>query len=100
MTVAVRIAEAADAEAVTAVFLASRAAALPWLPDLHTDAETRRFVEHRVLRSVVERNTAARAFHEAAGSRVPAAGDGSGNEEGRPDLRHGWSPDAAAGPPG
>jgi GNAT superfamily N-acetyltransferase len=34
---------------VTAVFLASRAAALPWLPRLHTDAETRTWIEHVVL---------------------------------------------------
>ena len=33
----------------TAVFLASRAAALPWLPLRHTDAETRWWVEHVVL---------------------------------------------------
>jgi ribosomal protein S18 acetylase RimI-like enzyme len=157
VTVTVRTARAADADAFTAVFLASRAAALPWLPDLHTDAETRHFVEHQVLATgttwlavdpdgavvgfaalhgselehlylrpdrrregigrllldtvrrasphgltlyVFERNTAARAFYEAAGFRVLATGDGSGNEEGLPDLRYGWSPGTAAGPPG
>jgi GNAT superfamily N-acetyltransferase len=47
--VAVRPATAADADAVTEVYLASRAAALPWLPRLHTDAETRSWVEHVLL---------------------------------------------------
>jgi GNAT superfamily N-acetyltransferase len=47
--VRVRGATPADADAVTAVFLASRAAALPWLPHLHTDQETRWWVEHVVL---------------------------------------------------
>jgi ribosomal protein S18 acetylase RimI-like enzyme len=45
----VRPATAADADAVTAVFLASRAAALPWLPQLHTDEATRSWVEEVVL---------------------------------------------------
>ena len=45
----VRPATAEDAEAVTAVHLASRATALPWLPELHTEAETRWWVEHVVL---------------------------------------------------
>jgi ribosomal protein S18 acetylase RimI-like enzyme len=44
-----RSAEARDADAVTAVFLASRAAALPWLPQLHTDVETHGWVGHVVL---------------------------------------------------
>jgi len=47
--VAVRPATAADAGAVTEVFLASRAAALPWLPVLHSAEETRGFIEHVVL---------------------------------------------------
>jgi GNAT superfamily N-acetyltransferase len=49
VTVAVRVATAADADAITAVHLASRAAALPWLPRLHGDEETRWWVEHVVL---------------------------------------------------
>ena len=44
-----RSATPADAEAVTAVHLASRAAAMPWLPVVHTPAETRWWVEHVVL---------------------------------------------------
>jgi len=47
--VAVRAATAADADAVTAVFLAARASAMPWLPRVHSDAETRGWVEHVVL---------------------------------------------------
>ena len=149
MTVTVRAADARDADAITAVFLASRAAAMPWLPALHSDAETRWWIEHHVLAtgttwvatdpdgavvgfavlhgSVLEhlylrpdrrrrgigrllldtvrqaspggltlhvfaRNTAARAFYEAAGFRVLEAGGGSGNEERLPDLRYGWTP--------
>jgi ribosomal protein S18 acetylase RimI-like enzyme len=49
VTVVVRPATAADADAVTSVFLASRAAALPWLPRLYSDEETRWWVEHVVL---------------------------------------------------
>ncbi|WP_217631076.1 GNAT family N-acetyltransferase [Modestobacter sp. DSM 44400] len=45
----IRPAVAHDADAITEVFLASRATAMPWLPDLHTDAETRWWVEHVVL---------------------------------------------------
>ena len=48
--VAVRAATAADADAVTAVFLAARAASMPWLPRVHSDEETRDWVEHVVLR--------------------------------------------------
>ncbi|QXG75389.1 GNAT family N-acetyltransferase [Modestobacter sp. L9-4] len=44
-----RSAAPADADAVTAVHLASRAAAMPWLPVVHTPAETRWWVEHVVL---------------------------------------------------
>jgi ribosomal protein S18 acetylase RimI-like enzyme len=49
VTVAVRLATAADADAVTDVYLASRAAALPWLPTVHTDADTRDWIEHVLL---------------------------------------------------
>ncbi|MFJ9913538.1 GNAT family N-acetyltransferase [Actinacidiphila glaucinigra] len=44
----IRPARAADADAVTAVFLASRQAAMPWLPRLHND-ETRWWVANIVL---------------------------------------------------
>jgi ribosomal protein S18 acetylase RimI-like enzyme len=46
---ALRRATPEDADPVTRVFQASRAAALPWLPALHTDAETRSFIGHVVL---------------------------------------------------
>ncbi|MFF9628071.1 GNAT family N-acetyltransferase [Streptomyces fradiae] len=48
-TPCVRRATAADGEAVTAVFLASRAAALPYLPRLHSDEQTRAWIESVVL---------------------------------------------------
>ncbi|MFJ5043367.1 GNAT family N-acetyltransferase [Streptomyces sp. NPDC088719] len=38
-----------DAEAVTRVFLASRAAAMPYLPRVHSDADTRAWITHVVL---------------------------------------------------
>jgi ribosomal protein S18 acetylase RimI-like enzyme len=47
--VRLRPAEPADAAAVTAVFLASRAAAMPYLPDLHTDEETAWWITHVML---------------------------------------------------
>ncbi|MFF8993508.1 GNAT family N-acetyltransferase [Streptomyces sp. NPDC014983] len=49
--VRLRTAVAADAAAITAVFLASRAAALPYLPRLYSDEETLAFFEHVVLPS-------------------------------------------------
>ncbi|MFV2120120.1 GNAT family N-acetyltransferase [Streptomyces sp. Act-28] len=45
----VRRAVPADAEAVTAVFLTSRAAAMPYLPELHSAEETRAWIENVVL---------------------------------------------------
>ncbi|MGW3245934.1 N-acetyltransferase family protein [Streptomyces sp. NPDC001070] len=45
----IRPAAASDADAITAVFLASRAAAMPWLPRLHSDEETRWWVGNIVL---------------------------------------------------
>jgi GNAT superfamily N-acetyltransferase len=47
---AVRVRPAADADAITEVFLASRAAAMPYLPRLHSDDETRWWVEAVVLK--------------------------------------------------
>ncbi|MEU2349456.1 GNAT family N-acetyltransferase [Modestobacter sp. NPDC049651] len=44
-----RRATARDAGPVTAVLLAARAVAMPWLPDLHTDEETAGFVRDVVL---------------------------------------------------
>ncbi|MGE0715945.1 MAG: N-acetyltransferase family protein [Alphaproteobacteria bacterium] len=39
----------ADGAAVAALFLAARRAAMPWLPALHSDAETRAWIDHVVL---------------------------------------------------
>lgn len=63
----VRTATRADAAAITAVHLASRAAAMPWLPTIHTDEEAQAWFRDVVL----------------PGSRVwvaeePVAGDGGG----------------------
>jgi len=48
MIPALRRATPADAPAVAALFLASRRAAMPWLPVLHGDAETVAFFAHVV----------------------------------------------------
>ncbi|WP_282686199.1 MULTISPECIES: GNAT family N-acetyltransferase [unclassified Streptomyces] len=47
--VRLRPATAGDAEAVTRVFLDSRAAAMPWLPRIHSDADTLAWITHVVL---------------------------------------------------
>lgn len=46
-----RKAKAADLAAITEVFLASRAAAMPYLPRLHSDEQTQAYIEHVVLPS-------------------------------------------------
>ena len=46
---AVRSARPEDSEAVADVFLAARAAAMPYLPDPHTAEETRAWIRHVVL---------------------------------------------------
>ncbi|MFF9850598.1 GNAT family N-acetyltransferase [Streptomyces litmocidini] len=45
----IRRATAADGEAVTAVFLASRTATMPYLPRLYSDEQTRAWIEAVVL---------------------------------------------------
>ncbi|MEU4091901.1 GNAT family N-acetyltransferase [Streptomyces sp. NPDC026673] len=45
----IRPADASDADAITALFLASRAAAMPYLPRLHSDEETRWWIANIVL---------------------------------------------------
>lgn len=47
--VAVRPGRADDADALTRIFLRSRATAMPWLPTAHSEAETRWWIEHVVL---------------------------------------------------
>ncbi len=44
-----RAATSADAPAIAELFLASRRAALPYLPELHTDAETHEWIASRLL---------------------------------------------------
>lgn len=43
-------------------------------------------------------NTGARRFYERHGFVEVARGDGSGNEEGQPDIRYAWRPSRAASP--
>ncbi|GIJ26764.1 histone acetyltransferase [Micromonospora qiuiae] len=45
----IRRAQADDADAITQVFLASRAAAMPYLPRLHDDEQTRAWITYVVL---------------------------------------------------
>jgi GNAT superfamily N-acetyltransferase len=44
-------------------------------------------------------NANARGFYERHGFRAVAFGDGSGNEEGQPDIRYAWRPTADASTP-
>ncbi|MFB4424957.1 N-acetyltransferase family protein [Streptomyces sp. QL37] len=48
-SVRLRAAETGDAEAITRVFLASRAAALPYLPRVHSDEDTLAWITDGVL---------------------------------------------------
>jgi GNAT superfamily N-acetyltransferase len=135
-----------DASAITDLFLAARRTTMPYLPALHSDAETRAFIENVVLQTCAvwvadeggravgfaavhedwlahlylhpayqrrgigtallrramelspdrlqlwafQRNSAARAFYERHGFHAVEFGDGSGNEEGEPDVRYEW----------
>ena len=47
--VEVEHAEPADAEALAAIFTAARRHAMPWLPELHSEAEDRHFIADRVM---------------------------------------------------
>ncbi len=100
-----RRATAQDAEAVTRVFLASRAAAMPYLPRVHSDEDTLAWITHVVLPTstaeiagrplslyVFRRNAAARAFYERHGFTAVAFDDGGRNEEGEPDVLYRWTP--------
>ena len=142
-----------DASAIAALFLASRRDALPYLPEIHTDAETYAWIEQVVLKEdqvwvaesegrivgfaavagehldhlyilpgygrrgigdrllakakelspgrldlyAFQRNAPARAFYEARGFVAVEFGDGSGNEEGEPDVRYEWVADRGRG---
>jgi GNAT superfamily N-acetyltransferase len=137
-----------DAEMIATIHILARRGAMPYLPDLHTDAETRDWVANVVLahqhvwvaevegnivgysalngsmlnnlyvlpaaqgRGVgstllahaqqtspgevtlytFQRNEKSRRFYEHRGFRAVEFGDGSGNEEGEPDVRYHWSP--------
>ncbi len=142
-----RRAAPADADAIAEVHIISMRTAMPWLPDLHTNEETRAWVrevllprqevwvaeaDERVVGMAAlgeemlqqlyihpdfqgqgiggalfvlaterypagftfyafQRNTRARAFYEARGCVAVAFGDGSGNEEGEPDVLYAWN---------
>ena len=147
-----RPAEGADLDALTAVFLRSRAEAMPWLPRIRSDASTRWWIDHAVLAElevwvaeredvllgfaalrpgrlehlhvapeaqgtgvgrallgraverggagmvvrVLRRNERAIAFFTGRGFVWEEEGDGSDNEDGRPDvLLRGPGPDAS-----
>ncbi|MFJ6442078.1 GNAT family N-acetyltransferase [Streptomyces sp. NPDC091649] len=60
----IRRATAEDAEAVTRVFLDSRAAAMPYLPRVHSDADTLAWITHVVLPT----STAVWVAEEAGGA--------------------------------
>ena len=49
--VEIELAGPADADALAALFTASRRAAMPWLPPLHSAAEDRRFIAEQVIGS-------------------------------------------------
>ncbi len=141
-----RRAEPADAAAIAVVHRVSMRTAMPWLPDLHTEEETRAWVREVLLPQqevwvaeadgrivgmaalgeemlqqlyihpdyqgrgigdalftvaterypagftfyAFQRNARARAFYEARGCVAVAFGDGSGNEEGEPDVLYAW----------
>lgn len=143
-----RPAEPRDAHEIAEVHTRSRQEAMPWLPELHTDQETRAWVRDVVLPHqevwvaerggrvvgvaalhedsleqlyilpgfqghgigsalfaraqalrlhgftfyVFQRNTRARTFYERRGCVAVEFGDGSGNEEGEPDVLYHWSP--------
>ena len=144
----IRPAETRDADAIAEVHTVSMRDALSYLPELHTDDETRAWVANEVLpRQEVwiaeaggrvvgvvaldgemlaqlyilpgeqgrgigsallakamarrptgmrlyafQRNTRARGFYERRGFVAVELGDGSGNEEGEPDVLYRWAP--------
>lgn len=142
-----RDATSSDADAIATLFLAARRTAMPWLPTVHTDEETRWWIANVLLRDfrvriadvggmvagfavvedgwlnhlyvapahqgtgvgsgllddakrmsgaalqlyVFQRNQHARAFYLRRGFVEVTFGDGSGNEEGEPDLVMRWT---------
>lgn len=87
-----RPATAQDAEAVTGVFLASRAAAMPYLPRIHSDEDTLAWITHVVLPTSTAVWVAEEAWEggELLGFSVLAGGDELDHLYLRPDsLRRG-----------
>lgn len=147
-TIVIRQARSGDADAIASVHRRSMREAMPYLPDLHTPEEDRRWVATVVLPEqavwvaemdghvvgvvalkegwveqlyvlpgyqgmgvgsalleavraaspeglslwAFQRNARARAFYERRGFVAVEFGDGSGNEEGEPDVRYEWRP--------
>ena len=58
-------AEPADADALAAIFTAARRQAMPWLPELHSEAEDRHFIADRVMG--VSEVLVARRTHQPVG---------------------------------
>lgn len=81
-----RPATAQDAEAVTGVFLASRAAALPYLPRVHSDEDTLAWITHVVLPTSTAVRVAEGAGGELLGFAVLAGGDELDHLYLRPDV--------------
>lgn len=145
MIAPLRAAGPQDAAPIARIMRTARKTAMPWLPDLHTEAQDLWFVTHRMLPLdsvavaeasgvvqgfiathddwlnhlylappvwrcgigsallthardgrtflqlwVFQRNTAAQAFYHKHGFTVAERTDGSGNEEGFPDVRMAW----------
>ncbi|MEU3836240.1 GNAT family N-acetyltransferase [Streptomyces microflavus] len=88
--VRIRPATARDAEAVTGVFLASRAAAMPYLPRVHSDEDTLAWITHVVLPTSTAVRVAEGAEGELLGFAVLAGDDELDHLYLRPDaLRRG-----------
>ncbi|MFI8158691.1 GNAT family N-acetyltransferase [Streptomyces microflavus] len=88
--VRIRPATAQDAEAVTGVFLASRAAAMPYLPRVHSDEDTLAWITHVVLPTSTAVRVAEGAEGELLGFAVLAGDDELDHLYLRPDaLRRG-----------
>lgn len=144
--IAVRKAQSIDAFCIAEVFLAARRGALPYLPEIRSEEETRGWIADTVLETcdvwvglragevagflavngqtlehlyvlpehqsagvgstllskakdlsqgrltlwTFQRNFGARRFYENRGFRTVEFTDGSGNEEGEPDVRFEW----------
>ncbi|MFD3414882.1 GNAT family N-acetyltransferase [Streptomyces cyaneofuscatus] len=84
--VRIRPATPQDAEAVTGVFLASRAAALPYLPRVHSDEDTLAWITHVVLPTSTAVQVAEGAGGELLGFAVLAGGDELDHLYLRPDV--------------